>query len=440
MEENSTIRVLLLSGEFNSARMKLRDGFAQDGLEIVETVSPGEFYNRLADSDAEVLVVATDAIGSFSFGRFVEQIAEHGSHSPIVAIGAEGDDGGDAIQCLEEGAADYLPVSHVERLPLVIQRLRRESEKDRKLRGLQMEVQQAYTALLDNQKLMGIGRLAASIAHEINNPLESITNLLYLLRSDPSLSSVAENYVEMAEHEMSRVTQISKQTLNFYRETQAPVELRPAELLEEVLVLYARRIEEKRISVVRQFKSDVKLPVFPGEMRQVLSNLVTNAIEATPAGGKLILRVSRSKRWLDEGIEGVRIVVADNGCGIPVEVRQRLGQLFYTTKGQRGTGLGLWVTRAIVKRYGGEIQLFSSTQAHRHGTCFSIFLPTNMRPRAVALDGGPSGGAGSQPPSGRRLAGAIAIDSGNQFESDMIRARHHQSRRRRSATEGCAAS
>jgi len=332
------------------------------------------------------------------------------------------------VRRIEEGAAEYIPMSYIERLPLVVQRLQQESATSQRMQRLQEELQQSHTALLDNQKLMGIGRLAASIAHEINNPLESVTNLLYLLRNEGSLSSNAEGYVELAERELGRVAQISKQTLNFYRETQSPVQIRPADLLDEVLVLYSRRIEEKRIQVVRQYKADVSLLVFPGEMRQVLSNLVTNAIEACPIGGKLVLRVNRSRRWSDEGIEGVRVVVADNGCGIPADIRQHLGQLFYTTKGQRGTGLGLWVTRAILKRYGGEIQLFSSTQAHRHGTCFSIFLPTNMRPQPVAASGGHGGGFGPEQHQGRRLNGAISITGGTEFQTGAFRARN--SRRR----------
>jgi len=428
MAATATIRVLLLASEFNYAQIRLKDGFAETGLELIETVSEGEFLSRLRDAEPDVLVVSVEAVGASAFRSFVEQRPIKDAELPVVALGSEGEDGRDAVRRIEEGAAEYIPMSYIERLPLVVQRLQQESATSQRMQRLQEELQQSHTALLDNQKLMGIGRLAASIAHEINNPLESVTNLLYLLRNEGSLSSNAEGYVELAERELGRVAQISKQTLNFYRETQSPVQIRPADLLDEVLVLYSRRIEEKRIQVVRQYKADVSLLVFPGEMRQVLSNLVTNAIEACPIGGKLVLRVNRSRRWSDEGIEGVRVVVADNGCGIPADIRQHLGQLLYTTKGQRGTGLGLWVTRAILKRYGGEIQLFSSTQAHRHGTCFSIFLPTNMRPQPVAASGGHGGGFGPAQHQGRRLNGAISITGGTEFQTGAFRARN--SRRR----------
>lgn len=419
MAKSDTIRVLVLASEFDSARLRLKGSFSRTNLEVLETVSIGEFLSRLRDFEPQVLVIATDAVGSASFESFLADLASEYPEIPVVALGSEQDDERDAVRYLEEGAADYLPVSLIEHLPRALQRAYSDSENSRRISSLQDEVQRAHSALLDNQKLMGIGRLAGSIAHEINNPLESITNLLYLLRTDGSLSSSARSYVELAEREMGRVAQISKQTLNFYRETQTPVRVRPADLLDEVLVLYGRRIEEKRIAVVRQYKSDVSLLVYPGEMRQVLSNLVANAIEASPFGGKLALRVRRARRWSDEGIEGVRIAVADSGCGIPADIRQHLGQLFYTTKGQRGTGLGLWVTRAIIKRYGGEIQLFSSTQPHRHGTCFSIFLPTNMRPRAVVMNG-------SAATSGRPAG--VASTGTHEFGTENVWAKNRRRR------------
>ena len=400
------------------------------GLEMVETRSGSEFLDRLRDAGPDLIVIATDSMGPLSFAALLEQISEVSPDSQVVALGSKGDTGRDGIRRLEEGAADYLPLSHLEQLPFVVGRLRRVRETADVTAKLREEAQQAYSALVENQKLIAIGRLAASIAHEINNPLESITNLLYLLRTESSLSPNAENYVDLAEREMERVAQISRQTLNFYRETRTPVEVSPAELLDEVLVLYSRRIEERRIEVVRQYRTDASLVVFPGEMRQVLLNLVTNAIEASPVGGKLVLRVSRARKW-SEGISGVRIVIADNGCGIPADTRQHIGELFYTTKGQRGTGLGLWVTRTIIQRYGGELRLYSSTQTHRHGTCFSIFLPANMRPRPVVLT---ANSAGTEPASGPhdwRSSDRLAV--ANEFHANVLRNRDKRRRRSRLA-------
>src|SRR5579883_177220 len=142
-----------------------------------------------------------------------------------------------------------------------------------------------------NQKLIAIGRLTGSIAHEINNPLEAIANLLYLIEQDAELSPQSRSYLKLAEQELGRVVQISKQTLNFYRETSAPVSMLIKDLLEEVLVLYARRLKEKHIHLSRKYKPSQMVSVFPGELRQVFSNLIANAIEACPPEGSLWIRV-----------------------------------------------------------------------------------------------------------------------------------------------------
>ena len=243
----------------------------------------------------------------------------------------------------------------------------------------QIDLPTSANALRENHKMVTIGRLAGSIAHEINNPLESITNLMFLIGSDPRLSSESRNYLQMAQHELNRVVQISKQTLNFYRETPSPVRVDMVELLEEVLVLYSRRIGEKQLLVTREYNARTSVTVFPGEMRQVFSNLISNAIEASRTGGKLRLRVRSATHWKDGGVRGVRVSIADDGSGIDPRIRPRLGEPFFTTKGQSGTGLGLWVTQSILNRYGGDMRLHSSV-GERHGTVFSIFLPTNLRP------------------------------------------------------------
>lgn len=236
---------------------------------------------------------------------------------------------------------------------------------------------QVAEVLRENQKLITLGRLAASIAHEINNPLESITNLLYLMELDDSGKQL--EYLKLAQRELSRVVQISKQTLTFSRETPAPVRVQLAELIEEVLGLHARRIGDKALRVVRQYENYEPLTVFPGEMRQVLSNLISNAIEATSNRGRIVVRIRPARRWSGRGERGLRLSIGDNGSGIPADVRARLGEPFFTTKGQSGTGLGLWVTQSILSRYGGSLQLRSSVGQERHGTVFSIFLPFQLR-------------------------------------------------------------
>jgi signal transduction histidine kinase len=237
--------------------------------------------------------------------------------------------------------------------------------------------------LRESQKLLAIGRIAGEIAHEINNPLEAVTNLLYLIGLDPELSEATRSYLETAQRELERVIVISKQTLNFYRETQSPQKVKLSELLDEVLVLYRRKLEMKNIAVSRRYEREDAVLVFPGEMRQIFSNLIANAMDASPAGARLSLRIRPGRQWMDSGVRGMRVTVADSGNGMTPEVLAKLGKAFFTTKGSRGTGLGLWVSKAIVKCYGGDFRLRSSTAAGRSGTTFSIFLPTNLRPHIV---------------------------------------------------------
>lgn len=241
-----------------------------------------------------------------------------------------------------------------------------------------MSAGRALETLRASQKLIHLGRLAASIAHEVNNPLESIANLLYLLRSEPGLSKNALHYLDLAEHEMKRVVTITRQTLNFARETNLPVDLSLPAILEEVLLLYHRRIDEKQIRIIQRYSYTEPIRLYPGEMRQVLANLVANAIEACPPRGSITLRVRAVAA--PHRAPGIRITVADNGPGIPPELRRRLGEPFFTTKGESGTGLGLWVSQSIVARYGGHLRLRSvhiseALGQTRHGSVFVIFLP-----------------------------------------------------------------
>jgi signal transduction histidine kinase len=242
------------------------------------------------------------------------------------------------------------------------------------------DLERCRALLLENQKLVTVGRLATSIAHEINNPLESVTNLLYLIATEKGLTPQGRVFVATAQAEMNRVSQISKQALNFNRETPHAVRVEPCGLMEDVLALHARRAQEKGIHIRREYRTNSTLTAFPGEIRQVFSNLISNAIEATATGGSIRVRVSASRVWSDTGEEALRITIADNGCGIPTEVRRRVGEMFFTTKGQTGTGIGLWLAQSILHRHGGHMQLASSTSKHRHGTVFAIFLPTTMRP------------------------------------------------------------
>ncbi len=238
---------------------------------------------------------------------------------------------------------------------------------------------QAEELLRRSEKLAVVGRLAATIAHEINNPLESVTNLLYLLEQHPTLDSTAHNYATLAQQELHRVAHIARQTLNFYRESATAVPVRLPELLENVLQMYARRITDVGIQVERRYDFDQPVSIFPAEMQQVISNLILNAVEALGSRGRLIVHLASATEWATGRRQrGVRLVVADTGPGIPPESRQRIFEPFFTTKGEKGTGLGLWVISGIVNKHQGSIRLRSSVAPGHSFTCFSVFLPLHL--------------------------------------------------------------
>ena len=334
----------------------------------------------------DLILASASGLEGLEVSEIVELARSGPTPVPVVLLERHANEAR-VLESWRNGTTDFVRVSQFDRLPSVLERVLRDQRERRADARVQSELDRTAEVLRENQKLIAIGRLTASIAHEINNPLESLTNLLYLMDVDRDSSEKWQDYLHLAQRELNRVVQISKQTLTFSRETTSPVRVHLTELVEEVLILYGRKIADKDLQVVRQYESDESVSVFPGEMRQVLSNLIANAIEAMEVNGVLIFRIRSARNWSDQGVRGIRLSVADSGAGMSPEVRSRLGEPFFTTKGQHGTGLGLWVTRSILNRYGGNLQLRSSVAAERHGTVFSIFLPTNMRPQAVLRRG-----------------------------------------------------
>jgi PAS domain S-box-containing protein len=228
----------------------------------------------------------------------------------------------------------------------------------------------AEEALRNSEKLAATGRLAASIAHEINNPLEAVTNLIFLARSATADNPQSESLLGMAEEELKRAAHLTKQTLGFYRDSTSPTRFNVARVIDDVLSLYARRIESRRIRVRKRYVEPVEMEGMVGEIRQAVSNLIANAIDAMPAsGGTLHLRV-RPTSHAQSG-PAVQIVVADTGTGIALELRNRIFEPFFTTKQETGTGLGLWLTKNIVENHGGTIRFSSG----RTGTVFLLTVP-----------------------------------------------------------------
>jgi two-component system, chemotaxis family, CheB/CheR fusion protein len=232
--------------------------------------------------------------------------------------------------------------------------------------------QQTEEALRRSEKLANAGRLTAVIAHEINNPLEAVTNLLYLARQDPTR---ADEHLQMAEREVQRIAEIVQQTLGFVRDVSDAAPISVSATLDEVVHLYLARLNAKNIHTEIEFADDDVVQAFGGELRQLFSNLIANAIEALDEGGVLRLRVTRTRTWQNGRRPGVRILVADSGSGIRPEDRARIFEPFFTTRRDSGTGLGLWLSEGIVRKHGGCIRLRTCTRVGRTGTVFAIFLP-----------------------------------------------------------------
>lgn len=398
----SMLGVLMLRCSAVSHQM-VRAAVRQAGLALsVDYVeSRREFIEELRRNAASLILAGAESLPDLDLREVLERARTSQPPIPVILVGSPASES-QMLRVVREGATEYLPANELEHLPSVLARALKVREIFAAQVHTQTELERAASMLRENQKLITIGRLAASIAHEINNPLEAVTNLLYLLGEEQGMPESGKGYLALAQRELERVAQISRQTLNFSRETTGPVRTHLDDLMEEVLSLYGRRIAEKSLRVERQYDCPEEATVYPGEMRQVLSNLVTNAVEASSLRGRLRVRVRCTRSWADHGVRGIRISVGDNGTGIEPAVQRRLGEPFFTTKGQRGTGLGLWVTRSIIQRYGGEIQLRSSVAPQRHGTVFSIFLPTNMRPRMVErTTGSDEGGAENSPSTGR---------------------------------------
>ncbi len=234
---------------------------------------------------------------------------------------------------------------------------------------------QSEEALRRTEKLAVTGRLAASIAHEINNPLEAVTNSLYLALQDDTLSYATRLYLKMADQELQRVAQLTTQTLRFHRQSVAASEADLSELMDSAYELFAARFEACQIKIHREYRPGIMLFCRGDELRQVFANLLSNALDAMRHGGTLRLRIRAGHSWGRDASVGVRVVVCDCGSGIPLELRKKIFEPFISTKADTGTGLGLWVSEGIIKKHRGRISLYSDTSAEKHGTVFSLFFP-----------------------------------------------------------------
>jgi two-component system, NtrC family, sensor kinase len=235
----------------------------------------------------------------------------------------------------------------------------------------------AEEALRESEKHAAMGRVAGIIAHEVNNPLAAITNIFYLLRAHPSLNQEARQLADLAEQELQRMSHITRQTLSFYRESKQPVPVTMHTLVDDVLELQRREIQAKNIHVHKKYTSTFPVHGFPVELRQVMMNLINNAIQATPQRGRLRIHVLDSTDWNSQQ-HGTAVCVTDTGVGIHPQDAERLFEPFFSTKADKGTGLGLWISRGIVQKYGGQISFRCLNQKSGSATCFRAFFPSNF--------------------------------------------------------------
>ena len=265
--------------------------------------------------------------------------------------------------------------ARVEHEHVVFQRQTTETLERTAAQQIRDQQQLVEDRLMQSEKLAAVGKLAASISHEINNPLEAVTNLLYLVRTDKSISEEACEYLRQAERELGRVTEIVGQTLRFQRGGSIVAECAPEALVDSVVALHQGRLHHSGIRINRQHRRSAPFRCAEGDIRQILNNLIGNAIDVMrESGGVITVRTSPAKHPRS-GNHGLRISVSDSGHGMNQTTASKIFDPFYTTKGARGSGLGLWISSSIAKRHGGTLKVRSRMDDGYRGTTFSLFVP-----------------------------------------------------------------
>ena len=237
------------------------------------------------------------------------------------------------------------------------------------------ERKRAEAALRASEKMAATGRIAATISHELRNPLDSVIQLLYVLKQSGRIGDAERQQLELIDQELRRMTEVTQQTLAMHRQSSSMVSVNLAKLLDGVLLLYGNKIRASKIRVERRYDWLGEVPGFPAELRQVFTNLIVNAVEAMPSGGGLRLHIRRTQQSSAMGRDGVLVSLLDTGTGIPKDVRKRIFEPFFSTKGEKGSGVGLWVSSGIVERHHGTIRVHSDSRPGRSYTCFRVFLP-----------------------------------------------------------------
>lgn len=370
-------RVLVLAPVGRDARLVSR--LLERGQIACETSTP----DRLPDEiryGAGTAIIAEESLDPESTERLASVLRQQASWSdlPLILLTAAGR----VTSATQYRNALREPLGNVqllerpvrpETLLSTVQNALRARLRQYQVRDYVRQQAQAEAALRRTEKLAVAGRLAASIAHEINNPLEAVTNIVWLLQNNPELPAEVHNYLRTAQQELDRVAHITKQTLGFYREPSRSTRVDVGELLDGVLGVFSARLRNKDIHVRREIDASCKVAGSPGEIRQIFANLFSNSVDAVPQHGTIRVRCAPAH---SRGRRGVRILFGDNGPGIPYAIRSKIFEAFFSTKGSVGTGLGLWVVKDLVSKHGGSVRIRSSNGSGPGWTVFSVFLPS----------------------------------------------------------------
>ena len=383
-----TLSVFMVNGAPDA---RLFDTFMGHALSSVQLATKGE-SSRLVLFGEMVALLWTDGNldGALKLERLWNDLAHtHSFHLhcayPMKGFDREGHSQAFLNICAEH--SHVVPTENYTGLDSENERLRHISLLQQRALAAEAEAAgrlRAEEALRRSEKLAATGRLAASIAHEINNPLEAVSNAIYLARSSPS---EAAEYLKIADEELARVAQITKQTLGFYRENASPGIVKISALLDDLLAVFNGKLQAKDISITKQYRGELEIWGLEGELRQVFANQIANAIYAMPQHGSLTIRTRKSRCWSNGQYPGTVVSLVDTGSGISHEALPQIFDPFFTTKQDVGNGLGLWITQGIVTRHGGNIRVKSNTCPGTSGTIFTTFLPHhNGNTPAISFD------------------------------------------------------
>jgi signal transduction histidine kinase len=381
MIRENELRVLVVAPTGRDGPM-IHDFLAGNGITCVSCETP-EIARMESKAGAGAVIMAEEVLTLSDIAAWAAQISEQPSWSdlPLLLLTVAGAVNAENLrkalvrQPLGNLVLLERPV-RPETFISAVQAARRSRRRQYEVRDFMAERGAAEEALRKAEKLAVAARLAASFSHEINNPLASVTNLLYLIGISGSLQET-QKYAETAGRELARVSEIVTQNLRFHKESNKPVAVEIIPIVNAALNLYQARLASAEISIERDFRECSPVLGVVGELRQLILNLIANALDAIGRGGTLKIRVAGTREHNNGSRPGVRVTVGDTGSGIRPEIRNMIFEPFVSTKGDTGTGLGLWISSEIVRRHGGTIQVKSRATAPLTGTVFSIFLPSH---------------------------------------------------------------